>query len=221
MDITESKGKSNKNPVVNNTELHTFLLSNRVNSVSKSVWHKRLGHPSTKVLESIVKICNLPVKVNEKLLFCDASQYGKAHALPFPDSMSRASHRFELIHTDLWGPAPIQSVQGFRYYALFLDDFSRYVWLYPLKHKSDTLAAFNHSVAMVKTQFTSCIKSLQSDNGGEYTPVHRRQCETLGIKIRLTCPHTSQKNGKAKRKHRHLVETGLTLLTQASMPLKY
>lgn len=59
------------------------------------------------------------------------------------------------------------------YYVQFLDDFSCFVWIYPLKYNSDTLAAFNHLLTMVKTQFGTTIKSLQSDNGGEYVKVYK------------------------------------------------
>ncbi|MDV3143336.1 MAG: DDE-type integrase/transposase/recombinase, partial [Sweet potato little leaf phytoplasma] len=220
VDVSRSANWSREKLGVNNADKSLFVLSNSVNVVSKGVWHRRLGHPSLKVFESLLKTCNLPTKVNEKIPFCDACQFGKAHALPFPNSTSRTSAKFELIHTDLWGPAPLSSIQGFKYYVLFLDDFSRYVWIYPLKQKNDTLAAFNHFVALVRTQFDSNIKALQTDNGGEFAPIHRL-CESMGVQLRLTCPHTSQQNGRAERKHRHVVETALTLLAQASMPLKY
>lgn len=187
-------------------------------AVSKSVWHRRLGHPSARVLDFLIKECKLQVKSNEMFKFCESCQFGKAHALPFPLSNYRATKRFDLIHTDLWGPAPIPSVEGYRYYALFLDDHSRYLWLYPLKQKSDIVHAFNHLLSVIKTQFGCTIKSVQSDNGGEYTPIHNI-CSQLGITTRLSCPYTSAQNGRAERKHRHVVEIGLTILAQASMPL--
>jgi histone deacetylase 1/2 len=43
----------------------------------------------------------------------------------------------------------------------------------------------------------------------------------LGIQHRLTCPHTSHQNGTVERKHRQIVEMGLTLLSHASLPLKF
>lgn len=150
--------------------------------------------------------------------FCEFCQFGKSHALPFPLSNSRAVKRFNLIHTDLWGPTPIPPVEGYRYYSLFLDDHSRYLWLYLLKQKSDTVLAFNHLLTVIKTQFGCVIKVVQSNNGGKYTSIHKL-CHKLGIQARLSCPYTSAQNGRAKRKHWHVVETGLTLLAQASMPL--
>jgi hypothetical protein len=44
---------------------------------------------------------------------------------------------------------------------------------------------------------------------------------SLGIAHRVSCPHTHQQNGFAEQKHRHIVETSLTLLAHARMPLKF
>jgi hypothetical protein len=44
---------------------------------------------------------------------------------------------------------------------------------------------------------------------------------SLGIAHRVSCPHTHQQNGSAEQKHRHIVETSLTLLAHAHMPLKF
>lgn len=124
------------------------------------IWHRRLGHPSNKVLDSIVKRCNLSYKINEKSKFCEVCQFGKARALLFPNFVSCVSCKFDLVHTDLWGPTPINFVKGFIYYILFLDDFSRFIWIYPLKQKSEAYAAFQHFTALVQTQFGKTIKAL-------------------------------------------------------------
>lgn len=117
-------------------------------------------------------------------------------------------------------PSHIVSLDGYRYYIHFLDDFSRFVWVYPLKLKSDAYHAFIHFLTFIKTQFGKTLKALQSDNGGEYRKIHAL-CGSLGIQSRFSCPYTSVQNGRAERKHRHIVETGLTLIAQAWMPLNY
>jgi transposase InsO family protein len=65
------------------------------------------------------------------------------------------------------------------------------------------------------------IKCVQSDWGGEYQKMHNTFFRSLGLTHRVLCPHTHQQNGSAKRKHRHIVETGLALLAHAVMPLKF
>jgi hypothetical protein len=43
----------------------------------------------------------------------------------------------------------------------------------------------------------------------------------IGITHLVSCPHAHQQNGAVERKHRHIVEIGLSLLAHASMPLKF
>ncbi|TXG48014.1 hypothetical protein EZV62_027308 [Acer yangbiense] len=73
---------------------------------------------------------------------------------------------------------------------------------------------------MVELQFNRKIKTLQADMGGEFKPFIPYLTD-LGVQIRFSCPHSHQQNGIAERKHRHLVEVGLTLLAHAHMPLKF
>lgn len=75
--------------------------------VSKAVWHRKLGHPSSKILNSILKGCNLIVNNNNgKTEFCDYCQFGKSHNLPFSNSQSHSKEPFAIIYSDLWGLAP-------------------------------------------------------------------------------------------------------------------
>jgi len=60
------------------------------------------------------------------------------------------------------------STEGFRYYFVFVDAYTRYTWLYPLKLKSDALAIFKSFHKLVELQYTAKLKALQTDNGGEF-----------------------------------------------------
>jgi histone deacetylase 1/2 len=73
---------------------------------------------------------------------------------------------------------------------------------------------------MVELQFNCKIKNVQTDGGGEFRPLTQHLTK-LGIIHRLTCPHTHHQNGLVERKHRHLVETGLTLLSKANLPMQF
>ena len=152
--------------------------------------------------------------------FCEACQLGKIHKLHFPVTEIKTKSALELIHTDLWGPSPVISREGFRYYISFVDDFTRYTWIYPLKLKSEALEVFKLYKLQVENQFQTTIKILQSDWGGEYRSFTEflNQC---GILFRHSCPHTHHQNGLVERKHRQVVELGLTLLAQAKLPLHF
>ena len=189
-------------------------------SVSIDIWHQRLGHPSSQVLSQVVSSCNLPIVMKSKLPFCTACKLGKSHALPFPLSDSQCTKPLELIHSDLWGPSPLPSNNGHRFYVIFVDDFSRFCWFYPLQSKSEVSTIFPIFKAFVENQFSTSIKAIQIDGGTEYKPLYS-VFHQHGIALRISCPYTSQQNGRAERRHRTLMELGLSILTQASMSTKF
>jgi IS30 family transposase len=73
---------------------------------------------------------------------------------------------------------------------------------------------------LVEKKIHTKIKSIYSDNGGEFVAL-RQYFSIHGISHYTTTPHINQQNGVSKRRHRHLIETSLTLLHDASLPLSY
>ena len=103
-----------------------------------------------------------------------------------------------------------------------MDDFTKYTWLYPLKHKSQAYTTFVTFEKMVKTQFNSHVKLFRSDNGKEYVNnIFGQFLQSLGIIHQTSCPYTPEQNGVAERKHRHLIETVVTLLHQSHLPVSF
>jgi hypothetical protein len=152
-------------------------------------------------------------------LVCDACQQGKSHQLPYPKSTSVSSNPFELVFSDVWGPAPT-SVGRHDYYVSFIDDYSKFTWIYLLRRKSEVFQCFSDFQNMVERQFNRKILAVQTDWGGEYQSLSHF-FSRIGISHHVSCPHAHQQNGSAERKHRHIVEVGLSILAHASMPLKY
>jgi hypothetical protein len=186
------------------------------------VWHQRLGHPSVSVFLQLLRDQNLPLSSSvDKTRICESCQLGKSKQLPFCESTRVSTSPLELIHSDVW-TSSISSLSGCKYYVLFVDDYSRFTWLYPLINKSDVYQCFVKFTLLVENLFSSKIKQLQTDNGGEYTSALFKQfLSQHGIFHRMTCPHTSQQNGIAERKHRHIMEMGLTLLAQSGLSPKH
>jgi hypothetical protein len=202
-----------------------FLASLQDNNLraSLNVWHARLGHSSFRIVEILNKTGSISINshVSSSLSrICNSCQLGKSHRLPFALNEKRSSFPLQLIHCDLWGPSPILSTSGFRYYVIFVDDHSRFTWFYPLKHKSDFYDTFLRFQKFVENQFSHSIKAFQCDGGSEFTSLRfKHHLSTCGIEQRFSCPYTPAQNGKAERKHRHITETGLTLLFHAHTPL--
>ncbi|KAJ9546580.1 hypothetical protein OSB04_019123 [Centaurea solstitialis] len=123
-----------------------------------------------------------------------------------------------LLHSDLW-TSPVLSTGGHRYYILFLDDLTDFLWTYPLTNKSQVYNTFTNFHNHIHTQFKRKIKQFQCDNGTEYTNNNFKQfCHINGMHFRFSCPHTSSQNDKAERKIRTINNMIRTLLSQASLP---
>lgn len=91
-----------------------------------NILHRQLGYPSSKVMGIIISGCkHLKLSIKTSFLdFCDACQYGKIHKLHFSATEIKLSSPLELVFTDLWGPAPMTSLNDYKYYITFVDDFS-------------------------------------------------------------------------------------------------
>ncbi|PRQ16309.1 putative RNA-directed DNA polymerase [Rosa chinensis] len=192
-------------------------------SASSTTWHKRLGHPSPQALRRLVSHHQLNVLCSSSPPpLCSDCQLGRRSKLPFVNSSCTTTAPLQIIHSDVWGPTSILSVSGFKYYVLFIDDWSRFTWLFPLHCKSEVFHSFQKFKLLVENQFDTKIKSLRCDNGGEYTSaVFQSFLSNNGIAQQFSCPHTPEQNGMAERKHRHLIELTRTLFAQSSLPFKY
>lgn len=104
---------------------------------SFDVWHNRLGHPSSKILKYLVSNKILPIESSRSCssFFCDSCLCNKSHRLSFGVSSLSSRGPLDLIYTDVWGPSPIQSIDGFSYYVIFVDYFTKYSWLFPMQKK--------------------------------------------------------------------------------------
>ncbi|KAJ4760135.1 hypothetical protein LUZ62_070510 [Rhynchospora pubera] len=181
------------------------------------VWHDRLCHPSNFITLQLVKDYSLPCS-SFTLDTCHNCLMAKSHRLPFVSSSSFSSFPLELVHSDVWGPSPIVSNNGFRYYVIFIDDFSRFTWIYFLKNKSDVLHVFQRFKAQVENLFETTIKTLRTDGGTEYKPIANVFPQIIH---QTSCPYTPQQNGVSERKHRHIIELALATMSNANLPSSF
>lgn len=103
---------------------------------------------------------------------------------------------------------------------MFVDHFTRYIWLYPMKRKSDVQTIFPKFKLLIENFYHHKIKILYTDNGGEYLGL-RPFLSNHGISHHTTPPHTPEHNGISERRNRHIAETGLSLLHHSGLPLTY
>lgn len=86
---------------------------------------------------------------------CNASQLSKHTCLPFYDSHSLS---VAPIHCDI-RTSPVLNKTGYKYYMVLIDNYKHYIWVYPLKFKSETFHNDKKFHKLIQTQFNRTIKT--------------------------------------------------------------
>ena len=108
--------------------------------------------------------------VHENITVCDLCQFEKLSQMPFPVNQAwKANKKLQLVHTDVCGPMSVASYSESKYFFLFIDDYTRFCWVYFLQQKSEVFTIFQTFKVAVENHSAKLIKILRSDNGTEYT----------------------------------------------------
>ncbi|RDX93352.1 hypothetical protein CR513_24403, partial [Mucuna pruriens] len=183
------------------------------------LYHKHLGHPPFGLLKTMFP--HLFTKESIKSFKCDICQFSKHHRATFSLGNNKSLEPFDLIHSDVWGPAS-NSISGAKWFVSFIDDCTRVTWIFLMKHKYEVCQIFVDFFRLVKNQFNKSIKRLRSDNGTKFVNLEfSKFLKDNGVVHELTCVNTPQQNGVAKRKNRHLLEVARALLFQMFVPNVY
>ncbi|GJS15719.1 retrotransposon protein, putative, ty1-copia subclass [Tanacetum coccineum] len=152
----------------NDSSMYVVRKRAKLNLDSVLLWQCRLGHISKtriKKLQYNGLLNSTDLRAFEKCVSC---MPGKMARKPYTHQVERAKDLLGLIHTDICGPFRTVSRQGASYFVTFIDDFSRYGYVYFLKHKHKVFETFKVFQKEVENQLGKTIKSLHFDCGGEY-----------------------------------------------------
>ena len=118
--------------------MYTFRLNVKQAFTAKAPtmdeWHAALGHPQRRIVSSLIKQFHLPCSSNSSCL-CSSCILGKHARLSLRSVQHKSTAPFQLIYSDFWGLAPLLSSLGHCYALIFIDDYSRYTWVYLIKNK--------------------------------------------------------------------------------------
>ena len=191
----------------------------------KRLWHRRFGHLNEQSMQKLVKeqlVNHLDYDTSGEVGVCEACIAGKQCKSSFKSSETVTSMPLELVHSDLCGKMGHKSIGGAEYFLTLLDDKTHYTWVFPLKTKDQVFERFKEWQAEVENYTGRKVKTLRTDNGGEFTSkcfeAHLKAC---GIRHELTVPKTPEQNGAAERLNRTLVETARAMLLDTNQPPKF
>ncbi|KAK9020217.1 hypothetical protein V6N11_054707 [Hibiscus sabdariffa] len=141
---------------------------------------------------------------------------------PFSGKGELASDLLGLIHSDVCGPMNTQARGGYQYFITFTDDFSRYGYIYFMRHKYEALERFKEFKNEVQNQHGKSIKALRSDRGGEYLSQDFDELlKECGIVSQLTPPGTPQWNGVSERRNRTLLDMVRSMMSHTDLPTSF
>ncbi len=206
------------------------------------LWHHRLAHISPRVILEMSNknmVRGLDDVRSFESFHCSDCLAGKGHRSPIPrKSKTRASKLLELVHSDVNGPLETPSLGGARYFVTFIDDFSKWTFVYTMKQKSETFTCFkkfhklaerhtglkidNVNVITRSNPTPDKLKTLRTDNGGEYlSNEFRDYLAENGIQHQLTVAYTPQQNGVAERMNRTIMDLVRSMLHSSGLPKEF
>ncbi|GKA96155.1 retrotransposon protein, putative, ty1-copia subclass [Tanacetum coccineum] len=189
---------------------------------STYLWHCHLAHINKKRIEKLQQEGLLKSTDDESFDQCVSCLSGKMTRKSFPHRPERVTDLLGIIHTDVCGPLRHVSRQGASYFITFTDDYSRYGYVYLLKHKHEVFETFKVFKNEVENQLGKTIKAIRSDRGGEYiSQEFKDYLKANGIVQQLTPPYTPQHNGVSERRNRTLLDMVRSMMNLTTLPLSF
>ena len=162
----------------------------------------------------------MPIDLSSSPPKCNHCMLGKQTRSPVPKMREgkRASVPLGRVYIDLCGPMPAVSKSGCLYSMNVIDDYTSYVWSFPLKLKSDAAHTLQRWHRAVVNQSGHTLKVIVTDNGELVSAKMDQWCSDLGIDHQRTAPYTSAQNGRAERLHRTILGRARSMRLACNAP---
>ena len=176
----------------------SFSVRSSISTIS--MWHNCLGYPSLPLFHNFLSVVSISFpKEHLCSLSCNSGNINKSHKLHFSKSSITSASSLDVIFSDVW-TSPFSFYDGFHYYVVYVYHYTKYIWLDSLCRKSDVQSTFVAFKQPVENYFSTTIKALYTDNGGEFLAL-QSFLTTYGITYLTTPPHTPEHNGYSERWH--------------------
>jgi transposase InsO family protein len=193
--------------------------------------HRILGHTNFQSIQNMVRRNQIEgvTTLTGMPQFCEACVLGKMKRLPFPSSTTVPRGPLDIVSCDVGGPVTPQGAGGIRYWVVFVDHYSSYVWVKFVKTKDEVHTTIKQWRTDSEAQLHGRIahwelcegwtRFFRTDNGGEFTSAEvEAEFRKLGIIHETTAPRTPEQNGVAERMNGTLVTRSITNLVASHLP---
>jgi GAG-pre-integrase domain/Integrase core domain len=211
------------------SSLYILEMDNQVLNINKKrfkssresetlIWHHRLGYINERRIKKLQVVGLLGCFDLESIVTCESCLSGKMTNAHFTKKSERSTDLLGLVHSDVCGPMSISARDKSRYFVTFTDDFSRYGYVYLMRHKSESFEKFKEFKAEVENQLGKKIKVFRTDRDGEYLRGEfRGYLKAHGIVPQLTPPWTPQWNGVSERRNKTLLDMVRSMMSKAEL----
>ncbi|GKA82241.1 zinc finger, CCHC-type containing protein [Tanacetum coccineum] len=182
--------------IINDNIGSAFMSTSKLND--SIIWHARLCHVHFKRMQDMSKdglIRAFDIDTEK----CKTCMLTKITKKPF-QNVKRETEVLEMIHSDLCDLHVTPSLENKKYFVIFIDDTSRFCYIYLLHSKDEALDKFKVFKTEVELQQESLIKRFGTDRGGEY--MDTLYFNSVGIIHEMTTPYTPQQYGISERKNK-------------------
>ncbi|GKB35736.1 retrovirus-related pol polyprotein from transposon TNT 1-94 [Tanacetum coccineum] len=205
-------------------KLNVMVVKNDINKMNSSayliessnVWHGRLGHVNFNSMRRLIKFNSIPNFHIDSKYKCETCVEAKLTRTSFK-SVKRTTEPLDMIHTDICDLKSLPTKGGNKYFITFIDDCTKYCYVYLLKSKDEAIDKFVLYKTKVDNQLGKKIKVVRSDRGGEYVAPFAELCAKHGIRHEFTAPYSPQQNSIAERKNRTLKEMVTAMLISSGL----
>ena len=188
------------------------------------VWHLRLGHLNQSAIQQLTTRASGmtigPARPQTVSMNCEACLRGSQHKNISHARGPPAKKRLEHVWADVKGPLLDRDIYGFRYFVVFLDEFTRYTFELPMVDRGQLCNAYKLFEARAERVSGCSVLHLHADGEfiGDDLRLHLRN---RGIELYLTQPYAPQMNGLAERVIRTVIEHASAMLWAAGLPIGF
>ncbi|KAJ3552016.1 hypothetical protein NP233_g12967 [Leucocoprinus birnbaumii] len=213
-------------PVVESPK--AYLARSQRNPTSFDVWHRRFGHAGVDSIKNMARkglVDGLDVVGDLEMEgSCEDCIFGKMHARPYDEEVVPEKELLECLHIDLWGPSPVISAGGSKYFMLIMDGASSFRAVEFLREKTAeaTLQVLKDFVTHAERLTGKALLRVRVDRGREWDnrlwDEFRHQ---HGFTIDFTTAYAHQQNGAAERSMRIILDGARSMLVESGLPMKF